>query len=334
MPATRITDVQRLAPFMGHLRLLGYTTTDQLAGAARVSGEPLARFLNLKPGDLEDLVRAIPHQEVRFAAAAPASRRLGVRLDRVPRSSRAPLMALGLAAPLPPKISLIAQMQPVRDQGSRGTCVAHAATAAAEHYWRSQGKTIDLSRQFLYWACKQNDGHPDEEGTWIGVAMPQLTTTGCCLEHTWPYSMREIPGNESQGPPPASALAEAPTYAIPGFRELSPTAVQDIKGELAEGRCVAFSIPVFNSWYQNDEVTRTGEIVNPIPGEGDVGGHAMCFVGYEDQSDAPGLGGGRFYLRNSWDANWATEPVLGTAGYGTIPYSYIARLGTEAYSIQ
>lgn len=82
-----------------------------------------------------------------------------------------------------------------------------------------------------------------------------------------------------------------------------------------------------------DEVTRTGEILNPIPGEQEVGGHAMCFVGYEDIPGEPDLGGGKFYLRNSWDSYWATHPVLATPGYGTIPYSYIARFGAEAYSI-
>jgi C1A family cysteine protease len=246
---------------------------------------------------------------------------------------KVPMMSLLQAQALPPMVNLIAEMQPVRDQGGRGTCVAHASTAVAEHYWRSQQKTVDLSRQFLYWACKQNDGHPQDEGTWVGVAMPQLQNTGCCLETTWPYVMTTVAGNESQNPPPTDAMAEAPQFLIPKFNQLAPTSIQDIKGELAAGRCVAFSIPVFNSWYLNDEVTRTGEIVNPIPDENDVGGHAMCFVGYEDLPGQTALAGGKFYLRNSWDGNWATDSILGTPGYGTIPYSYIGRLGIEAYSI-
>jgi len=56
-------------------------------------------------------------------------------------------------------------------------------------------------------------------------------------------------------------------------------------------------------------------------------------VGYEDIPTEPDLGGGKFYLQNSWDGEWATEPVLGTVGFGTIPYSYIAQYGEEAYSI-
>jgi C1A family cysteine protease len=335
MPETLIEDAKSLQPYLGHLKKLGYRTTDQLAGAAKVSGDSLAAYLGITDANLQALISSVPRRALP-AGVAPAPRKklsLGVRLDRIPRPTRAFMMAPPSAVPLPPLVNLIAEMQPIRDQGDRGTCVAHAATAVAEHYWRLQGQILDLSRQFLYWDCKQHDGDPNEEGTWVGVAMPQLQSDGCCLETTWPYVMTVIPGNESQDPPPTGALAEAATYKIPAFRQLSPTSVLDIKSELAQDRCVAFTIPVFNSWYQNDEVTRTGEIVNPIPNEQNVGGHAMCFVGYEDIPTEADLGGGKFYVRNSWNGNWATEPVLGTVGYGTIPYSYIAQYATEAYSI-
>ncbi len=336
MPETRIDDVPELGPYLMGLRSLGYRTTDQVAGSAQVAGDLLAAYLNVDRETLDALMNRIPRtpRPTGIQVGPPRVRALGVRLDRVPRPRRAPMMSQVAATPLPPTKDLIAEMQSVRDQGDRETCAAHAAAAVAEHHWRSQGKILDQSRQFLYWNCKQHDGHTEEEGTWIGVAMPQLQSDGCCLETTWPYVMTAIAGNESQDPPPDGARAEAGSYKIPSFRQLSPTSILDIKSELAAGRCVAFSIPVFNSWYRNDEVTRTGEIVNPIPNEQDVGGHAMCFVGYEDIPAEPDLGGGKFYLRNSWNSFWATQSVLGTPGYGTIAYSYIARFGAEAYSIE
>jgi len=58
----------------------------------------------------------------------------------------------------------------------------------------------------------------------------------------------------------------------------------------------------------------------------------MCLVGYTDMPGRPEIGGGRFILRNSWGTLWAAQSSFG-AGYGTIPYSYIARLCMEAYSI-
>jgi C1A family cysteine protease len=71
---------------------------------------------------------------------------------------------------------------------------------------------------------------------------------------------------------------------------------------------------------------------NFIPSFVVLDGHAMCFVGYIDLPGNPGLGGGRFILRNSWGTSWGINSPYG-AGYGTLPYRYIARFGAEAYSI-
>ncbi|MGB6604592.1 MAG: C1 family peptidase [Steroidobacteraceae bacterium] len=331
MPETLIDNAPQLAAFAQTLKALGYRSAEQAAGAAASAPADLARYLGI---DVPALQAAFP--PLRRAAGAAPKRRfsLGVQLNRIPRSRKALMLAPGAAVALPASVNLIAEMRPVRDQGQRGTCVAHASCAVAEHYWRGQGNaTLDLSRQFLYSDCKQHDGDPTGEGTWVGVAMPCLVSDGCCDEAAWPYVMTPVPGNEGQGPPPPQAVAQAGQYKVPSFKQIAPTSIPDIKSALAGDRCVAFSIPVFNSWYLNDEVTRTGEIINPIPGEADVGGHAMCFVGYEDLPGDSGQGGGRFYVRNSWDAQWGTQSVLGTPGYGTIPYSYISGYCTEAYAI-
>jgi C1A family cysteine protease len=302
-------------------------------GTGTAAGQDLARYLKVDPAALQTLL----HQIRPVGAPRALARRrysLGVRLDRIPRPLISLMRAPGVAAALPASANLIAEMQPIRDQGDRGTCVAHASGAVAEHYWRGQGQLVDLSRQFLYWDCKQHDGDPTGEGTWIAVAMPRLSADGCCLEATWPYVPSVVPGNESQDPPPGNAALEASNYRTSVAKQLAPTSVNDIKVALAAGSPVAFSIPVFNSWYRNDEVHRTGEIVNPLPGEANVGGHAMCLVGYMDDSTATALGGGRFYLRNSWGASWASESTVHTPGYGTIPYSYITANCMEAFAIE
>src|SRR5438270_12823011 len=100
---------------------------------------------------------------------------------------------------------------------------------------------------------------------------------------------------------------------------LGPRAVVDIKQVLATGRCVAFSVPVYNTLMKNPQAMKTGKIPNPVTGEMPVGGHAMCFVGYVDQPGTPGLGGGRFILKNSWDGLFGFASAYGP-GYGTIPY--------------
>jgi C1A family cysteine protease len=336
MSETRIDDVPALGQFAVALRSLGYRTTDQLIGAHQVAGDLLANYLKTDRTQLKGLIDRIPRRERPrgIAAVPPRTFALGVRLDRIPRPQRVLKLSAVSAEPLPPKVNMIAQMPPVRDQGERGTCVAHACVAVLEHYLELQNNYQDMSEQFLYWDCKQSDNEPDAYGTWIGVAMPLLQKDGCCLESTWPYNPTPIAGNEGQGPPPAGAVAAALAFRVTTIHQIGATSIIDIKSELARNRCVAFSVPVYDSWYRNVEVQRTGEIVNPIPNETETGGHAMCFVGYEDIPGELDLGGGKFYLRNSWNSDWATEPVLGTKGYGTIPYSYIARFATEAYSIE
>jgi len=336
MSEIRIDDVPELGQFLVALKSLGYRNTDQLIGAHRVAGDLLADYLKTNKESLRALINKIPRRPKPLGLAAVPQKvfALGARLDSIPRPQRALRMLAVAAEPLPPKVNMIEQMPPVRDQGNRGTCVAHACLAVMEHYLGLQRTRLDMSEQFLYWDCKQKDNEPNGFGTWIYVAMPLLQSDGCCLESTWPYNPTPIAGNEGQAPPPANAVTEAQNYKVATIHQITATSIIDIKAELASNRCVAFSIPVYNSWYANAEVSRSGEIVNPIPGENEVGGHAMCFVGYEDISNQPDLGGGKFYLRNSWNSYWATDSVLGTAGYGTIPYSYIARFGEEAYTIE
>jgi C1A family cysteine protease len=191
-----------------------------------------------------------------------------------------------------------------------------------------------MSEQFLYWACKQKDGIPNDPGTWLEIAFEKvLSQGGCCLDSTWKYQPDVVSGDETRGSPPATAAAEAAKYVVKTFKRLAPTSVPDIRSHLQKGICVAFSIPVYHSWTLNPEVQKTGDIVLPIPNEDDHNeGHAMCFVGYEDLPGDTDTGGGRFLVRNSWNSYWATESKLGI-GYGTIPYSYIAKFGSEAYSI-
>lgn len=331
--STAIKDIPELQPYVAALGALGYRNTDQLVGAGRGAAPQLATYLQMHQADLALLLNNLPQHPTPVGLGI-AHHRLGGRIDMVPlRINVAMSMPTNVDRPLPQATNLIDTLRPVRHQMNRGTCVAQAATAIAEQYWlRKNGTPVDLSRQFLYWNCKRHDGIPQEEGTWISVAMPLLKDEGCPLEGIWPYNPNDVAGNEGQDPPPAGAIKSALEFAVHGFQQLSPTAVHDIKAVLASGRAVAFSIPVFNSWYLNSEVQRTGDIVNPIPTEVAIGGHAMCFVGYDDRPADFALGGGVFIVRNSWGQTWGTESIAGV-GYGSIPYSYISRFGMEAFSI-
>lgn len=328
-----ITDFIPHGPQRQKLLALGMETLEQLQSAAAVAGPELRDFLE---SDVDTMLAAIPAameaipQEA-LNAILNAEFSLGVELDAIPRMTVAPVFTI-LEPPPAGCANHVAEMPPVRNQASRGTCVSFASLAAVEHWLGRNGAMQDLSEQFLYWNCKTNDGRPNSPGTFLGVAYPLLQRDGCCPEADWPYVSNPVPGNEAQGPPLPGTQLKALSCRVPGVRTLAPTSVTDYRNELIAGRVVSFSIPVFNSWYRSTAVAFAGDITMPVPGEVRVGGHAMCVVGCIDRPDQPEIGGGRFILRNSWGTVWGINSPYG-AGYGTIPYAYIARFAAEAYSI-
>ncbi|TLN17399.1 hypothetical protein FDZ74_07500, partial [bacterium] len=117
-------------------------------------------------------------------------------------------------APLPPSVDLRAGFGPVRNQGQRGTCVAHAGAAVREYLLRQQPPVMEFSEQFHYWDCKQNDLIPNLPGTYIKTSMARLQESGIPVESAWPYNPNPIQGNEGQGPAPQSAVDAAAKYRI------------------------------------------------------------------------------------------------------------------------
>ena len=252
-----------------------------------------------------------------------AQGRLGARRE-------APPAALG-GKRLPPAVRLMKSLSPPKDQGERGTCVAFAGVALREFL---AGPDTDFSEQFLYWGCKELDGQ-DGPGTTIHTAMSALSRYGVCREESWPYSPKQDPQNESQGPPPRGAVEEARRFRMAHSRTVEPSLVEHYKQVLAgddeaPGMPVVIGVLVFRSWYMSAETHRTGKITLPLPGERPLpGGHAMCVVGYVDEADAPG--GGYFIVRNSWGAGWAADNPE-APGHALMPYGYVEQCAVEAFT--
>jgi len=232
-------------------------------------------------------------------------------------------------AKLPSDVRLINRMPPVRNQGERGTCVAFGSVALREFLLDSRK---DLSEQFLYWACKELDGHPGP-GTYIHTAMTAFAQYGACEEGVWPYNPSQTT-DEGQGPPPAGSKENASQFRLDSTRTVEPNLVVHYKQVLAGdngqgGMPVTFGTLVFNSWYMSAETHRTGKITLPLPGETPVGGHAWCVVGYADDEDVPG--GGYFIIRNSWGTTWAADSPE-APGHAMMPYEYVERYAFEAFT--
>ena len=227
---------------------------------------------------------------------------------------------------LPASVNLIPFMSPIRNQASRGTCVAFTLTALNEYILRRRGLVRDLSEQHLYFETKQIDGASASCGTWQSKAVLALQSRGQCREAVWPYNPN--PPCNNHGPLPAAARPDGLNYRLTTIA-VPARNVAAYKDHMSKQRPVTLSIPVYDSWYRSAETYRSGRITMRVGNEPAVGGHAVCLVGYQDTPTSPG--GGYFIVRNSWNGSFGTASPYGV-GYGTIPYQYITNDATEAYT--
>jgi len=230
-----------------------------------------------------------------------------------PRDLRDIPMGLVLPAiPLPAKIDYSTDMTPVRDQGDEGTCVAFASVVGVKEYQDSKEykKTIGLSPRHLYKLCKQNDGIPEEEGTYPRVAMKMLLNFGTPPENYWPYKPHQT------DKPKPGADAAAVKYKVKAYARLKT--VLEMKRSLVINGPFVAGVDVYESWF-TDKASKTGLIPMPKKSDQYQGGHAICIVGYDDAKKL-------FKFKNSWGDDWAV------AGYGYLTYDYMKQYCADAWS--
>ena len=326
------------------LHELGIFDAEQLLGVIAAMGgtKELAASTGLTDQEISALVAgatsALPaHVAQQYTVAAHILRPLGA-LDLTDKKKAEIKSHLGSfqdrltgLAPvtLPPNVNHIAGMEPIQNQGARGTCVGFGSTALHEYFvFVSSHAKTKLSEEYLYDFCKKIDGQPGECGTWLLDAVKILIQYGQCLEQLLSYNPN-LPCNHNDAITLGMMQNGAKFRSSPTYYS-NPKDVNAMKVALSvRDSNVGFCIPVYNSWYKSPAVDQTGQITMPLSGEQSVGGHCMCLVGYQDNKAYPG--GGYFILRNSWGTSWAFKNPYG-AGYGTIPYAYISGYCNEAAS--
>ena len=173
---------------------------------------------------------------------------------------------------------------PVFDQGSQGSCLACSGTGMRQYQeCLDTGLLKKLSEQFVY----NNREDTSEEGMYMQDLMRILYKIGICLNDLCEY------GNTRK--PTEAAYKDALKRLTQGYASVNTIA--EFKTALyTQGPCV-IAVSVYNyterMWVQR-------------PGEGFLGGHAMCCVGYNKEG---------FIIRNSWGTEW------GQNGYCILPYS-------------
>lgn len=212
----------------------------------------------------------------------------------------------------PLKIDHSTVVSSVKNQGSRGTCVAFAAAAlkeiqeTTEHEreikegkFGKSGKIYDYSEQWLYQNCKKIDGIPNSEGTYIRAVMKVMNKIGVPTESAWPYTDIGI----DVGKPKFWSELIARWAVIGSYWRVAN--LMEMKAALVDGP-VIIGGPLFIEWAQPIR----GVIEYPADPGKRYGRHAVCAVGYDDERQV-------IKFKNSWSKFW------GNRGYGYLSYRTI-----------
>ncbi len=226
---------------------------------------------------------------------------------------------------------------PVKDQGDRGTCAAHAGIGYLEYAiikkYGSRLSSIDLSEQRFYMMSKQDlwktGGVVDADGgsAWAngysmslgnaGVTVPSDNTTyNIPLETDCPYNKGKGK-NELQiaqaakckkGTVKVTSLSETYWQTTGGstnkvWHSNAVRSAQEIFNYLTtKGLPVPTATELTDAWIKNDGMITLAKSKN----QPTQGGHAYLIVGARklDEKKFPKEGGMCFIIKNSWGLGW------------------------------
>ncbi|HEX7501442.1 MAG TPA: C1 family peptidase [Polyangia bacterium] len=206
---------------------------------------------------------------------------------------------------LPTSVDLRPSMSPVENQGQLGSCTANALAGALEFLEMKSGQSfVDLSRLFIYYNERAVEHTiSSDSGAMIRDGIKTLASLGVCPEKKWPYVISAFTKK-----PSAACYTDAKNHTISTYHRIA--SVGEMRACLAEGYPFVFGFSVYET-FESPAVARTGVLNMPKPRERQLGGHAVCAVGYDDKAK-------RLLVRNSWGPDW------GMKGYFTMPYDYVA----------
>ena len=201
------------------------------------------------------------------------------------------------------KVDLRDQFGPVRDQGSRPTCSAFAASDA--HACLRKGWE-PLSCEYLFYHAQLRSGRPPTDGALIGAMLAALEYNGQPEEQVWPY-LSTLPSDLSQYKPPMSIVglhgrkSKQPRHDLDLIlRTLNQKKPIIVRSTLTR----QFFHPPSNGVVVHDD----SDQVFPVPR------HAVIAVGYGEYASQPVI-----LIRNSWGPTWGME------GYIWLTEDYLRR---------
>ena len=206
----------------------------------------------------------------------------------------------------PPRsvVDLRVYCSPIEDQGNLGSCTGNAVAGAIELLDKRAGRTLDVSRLFIYYYERLLEGTVNyDSGAYIRDGIRATNKYGAPLESLWPYNISKF-----RTAPTTAAVNDAAKRKVTLYeRAVDFNACID---SLNNGFPVIVGFDVYSS-FETPSVARTGMMPYPNTSrESLLGGHAVLLVGYNNATQ-------RFIVRNSWGTNW------GDRGYFYMPYQVI-----------
>lgn len=201
---------------------------------------------------------------------------------------------------------------PIYNQGSLGSCTANATCYAYLHMEMRQKNTSVFapSRLFLYYNTRVIEGTVNNDsGAYLRNVMKSSYNTGICSEDLWKYTTSQFATK-----PPVTCYDQAGLCKTIEYLSVSQK-IDQIKTAIYEGNPIVFGFDVYQSFKR---IGSDGKMPIPNPStEKQLGGHAVCIVGYDDSIQFnDGITGG-VIVRNSWSSLWGDE------GYFYMPYTVV-----------
>lgn len=177
------------------------------------------------------------------------------------------------------------------NQGSLGTCVAHALASIKQfNELQDTAKLTSFSRRFIYHLARKLSGllESSNEGLPPRTAAKVLVENGASEAWLWPEIKASHSDYSLPSPTPLS-LENGLDYRVKGYA-FGGEGEQDIKRALVNNGVLGVSLPVDRSAWDR----KTGKISKPDPAKFS-GRHYVILFGYE---------GHRAHIKNSWGESW------------------------------